>query len=927
VRMKTEVLIAREAEIAVIEGFLDGSGPRGLVLEGEPGIGKTSLWAAGVEAADMRGMTVLEARATGSEVRLSFAGLSDLLGRLPDSAFDLLPPPQRGAVDVALLRVAHSGKSTHARAVGQALLNVLRVVAGDAPVVVAIDDLQWLDLPSSRALGFALRRLVDEPVAILATARTGAREPPPIGLADVFLSARLQRLRVAPFHPRAIEQLLQSRLGLRLSRRALSRLHERAGGNPFFALEIGRRLEGARIEAANEMPLPDSLREIVRERLERLPIRTRRLLLSASALSHPNLQLLGRTAVRDIQPAVAEGVVKLEGDRVSFDHPLFAFVPYEEASPARRRRLHARLADVVSDVEERARHLALATTDLDERVASELDHAARLALVRGAPDAAAELMHLARLRTPGWDIERLMAEAEYTFESGDSAHARDLMDQAMVRLEPGPRRAHAAARLAWFRGGWGDDPHAALKLLEGAVEQAGADLAVAAEVFECLTWQCLLVGQHDDAARYARRGADAADELGDAHWISLLALAVALTEGKAGRARAARSAVARLESVRETTPPARAINDPRWLGAIYRASDGDIQGALALIHPLHQRALELGDESSLPNLLEHLALLEFRAGNWNRSDELLDTALETAIRADQEIQRLALSAWRAFLDVHMGRTQSARATAEETISAARKRRLPVYEDVARWALVRLSLSNNDPHTARTLFEQMRNPERGIGEHSFFRHYGDAAEALVAVGDLDRAQTMVRRWRSHAAALDHAAAGAGGDRCAGLIAMAEGDPGRGLGLLERAVLRGRRLPEPFELGRSLLTLGTVQRQMRKKRQAAATLREALELFQSLPAPIWATRTVRELARIGGRPVADGNLTETERRIVALVAAGHTNAETARELALSPKTVEWNLSKAYRKLGVRSRSQLAARTAGQIEGFPRLVAPGP
>src|SRR5436305_2990548 len=147
--------------------------------------------------------------------------------------------------------------------------------------------------------------------------------------------------------------------------------------------------------------------------------------------------------------------------------------------------------------------------------------------------------------------------------------------------------------------------------------------------------------------------------------------------------------------MRDTAAPARAINDPRWLRAIFRASEGDTHGALALIRPLHQRALDLGDESSLPNLLEHVALLEFRAGNWDICDQLIDTASETAIRADQEIQRLALCAWRAFFDVHMGRTESARATAEATVSEARKRRLPVYEDVAQWALLQLSLSNGD----------------------------------------------------------------------------------------------------------------------------------------------------------------------------------------------------------------------------------------
>ena len=249
----------------------------------------------------------------------------------------------------------------------------------------------------------------------------------------------------------------------------------------------------------------------------------------------------------------------------------------------------------------------------------------------------------------------------------------------------------------------------------------------------------------------------------------------------------------------------------------------------------------------------------------------------------------------------------------------------MYADAAHWALMRLELSLDNPAAALAQYEQLQNPRRGMGEHTFFRHFGDAAEALTAVGELDAAATMVRRWRACAAALDRAAAGPGGDRCVGLIAVARGDLDRGLALLERAVARGRRLPEPFELGRSLLALGTARRQARRKRLAATALGEALELFERLPAPLWSLRARGELARIGGRRIADGSLTETERRVVVLVAAGRSNGEVARQLALSTKTVEWNLSKAYRKLGVRSRSELAARAAGQIEGIPRLAAP--
>lgn len=782
--------------------------------------------------------------------------------------------------------------------------------------MVAIDDLHWLDPATGRALTFALRRLENEPLALLATVRMDVDEPPPLGLERVLLDDRLRRLRIGPLSHGAVDELLRARLGLNLSHPALLRLHRRSGGNPFFALEIGRSLEGTRIEGAHELPLPHSLRDLVHERLARLPARTRRVLLTAAALSRPRTGFLGPRAAADLGPAVERGIVRLDGEMVVFAHPLFAFVLYEEAPVAERRRVHERLAHVVRDVEERARHLAFAASGADERIATELDHAARRARARGAPGAAAELVRLARGLTPDPSVERLLAEAEYTFESGDSARARTLMEEALDLLDAGPRRAHALTRLAWFRGAWGNDPHGALALLDGAVEQAAGDLAVEAEVFECLTWQSHFVGRHDDAARYARLGARVAEELGDSQWIVLLGLAVALAEGKAGRVRAACGALDRLGALSKAVAHLRVINDPDWLRATFLASDGDLEGALALARPLHERAHERGDESSVPNLLEHLALLEFRAGNWQRADQLVETASEIAVRTDQENQRLALRAWRAVLDAHLGRVSSARATAAETIAAAAERRLPVFEDVARWALMLLELSVGDCDAALVQFDQLQHPDRGIGEHSFFRHYGDTAEALTTRGQVDAAATAVRRWRAHATALDRAAAGPGGDRCLGLNAVASGDLRRALRLLERAVARGRALPEPFELARSLLALGTAQRRARQKRSAATTLREALEIFERLPAPLWTERAHGEIRRIGGRSVSDGGLTETERRVAALVAAGRSNNEVAHELVVSTKTVEWNLSKIYRKLGVHSRVELAGRLARQI-----------
>jgi DNA-binding CsgD family transcriptional regulator len=915
IQVDCQVLIARRDELTLIENFLDEPGCRGLLLEGDAGIGKTRVWKAGVDASQARGFTVLATRASGSEVRLSFAGLSDLLSGLASPVFASLPPPQQRALDAALLRTTGQREEMATRAVGQALLGVLRYVGAESPTLLAVDDLQWLDPPSGRAVSFALRRLSDEPVALLATARIRSHEPTPLDLDRLLPDGRLRRVPIGPLSERSIDELLRARLGLNPSRAALTRLHQRAGGNPFFALEIGRLLGEKRVEGSDDLPLPHSLRQLVHERLAQLPARTRRALLTAASLAQPRIDLLGRGAEADLRPAVQTGIVSLDAGVVRFAHPLLAFVPYEEAPPAVRRRIHARLADAVVDLEERARHLALAAVRPDERVAAELDEAARRALTRGAPDAAAELTRLARRLTPGSDVERRLAEAEYTFESGDSARARALMEEVIRQLDAGPPRAHALARLAWLRGIFGDDPRGALALLESALEQASGDLAVEAEVYEGLTWHSHLVGR-PDAARYARLGAAAAEHLGDPHWVGLLALALSLAEGKAGRPQAARAALRRLEAVSGTVSHHRMVSDPAWLRAIFLASDGDVHGALLLVRELHGRAVELGDESSLPYLLGHLALFEFRAGAWQAADEHLDEALQIARQTDQQNHQLSLQAWRAVLDVHLGRSATAEQLALRIIAEAEARVLPIYADVARWALMLLAIANGEPDAALAAFNGQQRPDRGLDEHVLFRHYGDAAEALIMVGDLGAAATTIRRWRARAAALDHAVAGPGADRCAGLLAAADGNVGRGLRLLERAVARGRTVPEPFELARSLLALGTLQRQAMQKRAAAATLGEALHLFERLPAPLWVERTRRELARIGGRRVDSGALTGTEQRVAALVAAGRSNAEVARELVLSTKTVEWNLSKVYRKLGVRSRAELAARGVGQI-----------
>ena len=346
------------------------------------------------------------------------------------------------------------------RAVALGFLGVLRSLAEAGAVVVAVDDTQWLDEPTAGVLEFAARRLREEPVGLLLARRSTGDEPAPLGLAQAFPEERLRRIRLGPLSLRELHRLLFGRLGVDLRLPALRRLREASGGNPFFALEIGRALvrSGSDADPAGALPVPETLRELVRDRLAALPARTRDALLAASALSQPTLGLVeaavadGADASSALARALEADVIELDQERIRFTHPLLASTLYAEASPERRRQLHRRLAAASADPEEKARHLALAANGPDATVASALDHAAIAARSRGATDVAALLTEQARQLTPpaqSADLwRRTMKAVEYTYEAGDSRRALQLGQEA-VALAPGSRdRANALNILA-----------------------------------------------------------------------------------------------------------------------------------------------------------------------------------------------------------------------------------------------------------------------------------------------------------------------------------------------------------------------------------------------------------------------------------------------------------------------------------------------
>ena len=397
-------LIGRDDELAAIEEQLEASDSALpiLVFRGEAGIGKTALWQATIEQARKRGYRVLTSAPTEAERELSFAALRDLVGGSFDDVADELPAPQRRALAIVLLREEPSGDPPDQGVIAVALLAALRVLATRSPVLLAVDDVQWLDAASSASLAYAIRRL-DGPTLVVLSHRTGGGEPEVVLGLDRLSPDRVRIFRVGALSVGAVSRLLHDRLGVTYPRPTLRRLHEVAGGNPFFALEAAASL-GERPPAPGTFPVPTTLRELVRARLVALPAPTRRALLVVSALARPTVEIvaaaLGADPLPLLEPAFRERVVLADGDQLRFVHPLFGASVHELATSADRREVHRVLAELVADPEERARHLALGTVERDGDVADAVEAGAVAAFGRGAPGAAAELAAQAFRLTP-----------------------------------------------------------------------------------------------------------------------------------------------------------------------------------------------------------------------------------------------------------------------------------------------------------------------------------------------------------------------------------------------------------------------------------------------------------------------------------------------------------------------------------------------
>ncbi len=925
----TSAILGRDLELGVVSGFLDRieSGPLALVIEGPAGIGKTTIWLAGVGDAMNRGYRVLSSRGAESEARLSYAGLGDLLGDVPDTQLSGMPMPLRRALDAALLRAEVPGGSLDQRAVALAVAHALRHLAAGAPVVIAIDDIQWLDGPSTRVLSFALRRLSDERIGAFVSVRQGSgSKGDPVDLDRSM--ARTAHLTVGPLPPEPLARILRDRTSRSLPHPDMVRLHRITGGNPLFAIEMARAAGGAGIHADPDgvWAVPEDLQQLLSARLAGLPLSTHEPLLAIAASSQATWELVldiagsNQRTLAALARAEKAGVIERAGGRVRFSHPLLGSTVYLTASPAERRALHVRLAALTSDPEERARHLALGADGPSPEVAIALELAARRARARGAPDAAADLADLACRMTRPADLadlrRRRLDAAEYRFDAGDAARAIGLIRDTIAVSPPGPERAEMLYRLASMS--WMNLIRGVRSPCEQALDEAGDDPGLQGAIHHVLAWVAFYLGDLDEALAEAQQAVDHVEAVADpaarADAIAVLAL-VQFLRGDADHA--VLSEAIALQDV--------AMAGGSWTeGSVYTTPRSIFGLALMWMGRLDEArdvfARELAEYEQRgmytvrQEVLCYLAELECRAGRWplaaQYADEAMDIVQESGQTATQSHVVLFNQAWAA---AHLGEVDLARQQATSGLRFAQ-----ANDDLfnAAWShavLGFLDLSLSDFEAARQNLEPaVRYLERlHSAEPAIIPCVPDLVEALVGLGQFGEAERLVGRLEEQARALDRVWAHATALRGRALIAAAGGDLMAAQRAAEASVEVLGGLAQPFETARSTLVLGQIHRRAKRKRLAREYLGEASEAFTALGARLWADRARAELARIGGRPSTPFDLTETERKIASLVARGHTNQEAADALFISPSTVQANLKRVYQKLGVRSRTELAAR----------------
>ncbi|MGE2726387.1 helix-turn-helix transcriptional regulator [Mycolicibacterium pulveris] len=905
--MPVEV-VGRTAELAAVAALYAAvhTWPAGLLLEGEAGIGKTTVWLAALQDARGNGFHVLSARAWEAESILAYGAVADLLTGVDAALLSGLPEVQRVAVNRVMLRGSGDGPETDQHVVAAALLRVIDQLSADAPVVVGIDDLQWLDSSSRAVIAFVARRLNGR-VGLIATERTSSDSASVRSWLQLPGPDALTKVQLRPLSLGGLHQLVSSHLGRSLPRPTMVRVADVSGGNPFYALEMARGLDSG-------TDLPSTLADVVQLRLAELDADTHDALLAAASTADPTVDMLARATgtstdqmLARFEEAESRGIIEIVGEHVRYTHPLLARGVYVDAKPARRRRIHRALADVVEHPELKARHLALAASRHDPEILAALDAAAHAARARGALVTAAEFLDLA-IKLGGDTPVRRLRSADNHFRAGDADQAHAVLAPAIDNLRPGMVRALALSLLAgiWI---YRRSFHAAAEVLEKAVRDAEGVPAVLAQTLLLLSFAQANSGNYAEALRNAEKAVAHAEQLG----IDVL-ISQALADQQVLNALCGNGFDETvLSRALELADPDADVPIP------FRASSaaaqllswaGRLDEAYEHIDTLWRRCIDTGADSDMLFIAVWSTLINVWRGDFVKGTETADAAMVCAEQMGGDHSLVIALTVRGLVAAYAGRVEQARADARAAIEAAERSEAPLLADWPMTTLGFLAVSLGDPEQALkdlqpliSGFDQLVCTE--IIKAGFVP---DAVEAMVSVGRQRDAEPMIDALERNGARLDRPWMLAIGARCRAMVLAAEGDIEAAEQVVLGAMEHHDRLAMPFERARTQLLLGQLQRRRRQKLGAARTLEDVLHGFEALGAPLWAERARAELARtnVGANRTVD--LTPSERRVAELASSGMTNRDIAAKLFISVKTVEANLTQIYRKLGILSRAAL-------------------
>jgi DNA-binding NarL/FixJ family response regulator len=914
-------LIGRGSErAAVLAALASAAGPAAVLLTGDAGIGKTAIWESIVAERRVAGDVVLVSRATAAEARLPWVGLTDLMRTIPPDALASLPDVQRQALEAVSLQTVSlqrgSPETLDERTVGTALLSALQAASHTAPVLLAVDDLPYFDMASASAVTFALRRIEGPHRArLLATIRDhDLRLPALHGLPR----DRYSVISIGPLTLGALFDLLQTRRGIRLARPLLLRVYETSGGNPLYALELARALDRLEIspKPGTPLPVPAGLDALVDARVRDLPAEVADVVAATAAAWRFTANDDDTEAV---ELAVAAGMVVVAepavigGARViRAVHPLLSAAAYNGLTTSRRRALHARLAAATDDTVERVRHAALAANEPQAPLAADLDVGVIAALAAGVPDIAVGLAQLSLEHTTDVALRpaRLDRLADAQLRSGDSSGAWQTQSEAIAATAQGADRVRRRIRLAEIAveaTSWAD----AERELQVAIAEA-ADVPVV--LAEALLTLAAVTDDIDLAETSAQRAVDILLTQDDP---DPMILSGALSQLAGARFRAGRGLdhelFARAIEI-ERAHPSRRLSDraDASYAALLKYAD-DLDGAEVMLTSLLEEARANGDLSSITYAVSHLVHLYLWRGELARGRACADEHLEVAVHGElqgQEAQArynvgLAMACQGQLDDADrllLGLLETATATTHAWL---------VHRVHAVLGFV--ALSRNDAVGAARHTDVWHDAliEMHFGEPGYSRSHLDHLCALVDTGRTADADAFCIE-------LDEQARSSGRASAAATVltgrAMLEAHAGRlsdAVALVASALSWYDTSPLRFDRARTLLIAGRISRRAKAKSDAHALLSEAEHEFASFGALAWQAQAAAELARVNVRPAAPAELTETERLVAQLAASGLTNREVADRTFLAVKTIEANLARVYRKLGIRSRAELGAR----------------